>query len=188
MEVAHDLYNARRYPLPCLRAQNLTTNHRNGHRLAGCQVPRLVPTCWYQVGQKLAAGSTVNRGAIFDHHSKRFTILHSSSSFSTVFMYPLIQRKLQRNHTNERIKQRILNSNFGESRAVESIRANLLLSRFRYHRLLRVSPPRWLGRYLRYQRWYMYGLNRPRHAQSQGVSNSPLYAIQSEKKHAHGCA
>ena len=119
---------------------------------------------WYQVGQKLAAGSTVNRGAIFDHHSKRFTILHSSSSFSTVFMYPLIQRKLQRNHTNERIKQRILNSNFGESRAVESIRANLLLSRFRYHRLLRVSPPRWLGRYLRYQRWYMYGLNRPRRA------------------------
>ena len=143
---------------------------------------------WYQVGQKLAAGSTVNRGAIFDHHSKRLTILHSSSSFSTVFMYPLIQRKLQRNHTNERIKQRILNSNFGESRAVESIRANLLLSRFRYHRLLRVSPPRWLGRYLRYQRWYMYGLNRPRHAQSQGVSNSPLYATQSEKKHAHGCA
>ena len=100
MEVAHDLYNARRYHLPCLRAQNLTTNHRNGHRLAGCQVPRLVPTCWYQVGQKLAAGSTVNRGAIFDHHSKRLTILHSSSSFSTVFMYPLIQRKLQRNHAN----------------------------------------------------------------------------------------
>ena len=87
---------------------------------------------WYQVGQKLAAGSTVNRGAIFEHHSKRFTILHSSSSFSTVFMYPLIQRKIQRNHTNERIKQRILNSNFGESRAVESIRANLFLSRFRY--------------------------------------------------------
>ena len=84
-----------------------------------------------------------------------------------------------------RIKERILNSNFGESRAVESIRANLLLSRFRYHRLLRVRPPCWLGRY---QLWYMYGLNRPRHAQSQGVSNSPLYAIQSEKKHAHGCA
>ena len=75
MEVAHDLYNARRYHLPCLRAQNLTTNHRNGHRLAGCQVPRLVPTCWYQVGQKLAAGSTVNRGAIFDQ-STRLTILH----------------------------------------------------------------------------------------------------------------
>ena len=161
VEVAHDLYNARRYHLPCLRAQNLTTNHRNGHRLAGCQVPRLVPTCWYQVGQKLAAGSTVNRGAIFDHHSKRFTILHSSSSFSTVFMYPFIQRKIQRNHaSNGRIKQRILNSNFGDSRALEyysriNYRTNLGFDIIDFF----ASGSCWLGRY------YMYGLNRPRHAQ-----------------------
>ena len=159
MEVAHDLYNARRYHLPCLRAQNLTTNHRNGHRLAGCQVPRLVPS-WSEIG----CWEHRQPGRHLRPSFEALDNFASSSSFSTVFMYPLIQRKLQRNHTNERIKQRILNSNFGESRAVESIRANLLLSRFRYHRLLRVSPPRWLGRYLRYQRWYMYGLNRPRHA------------------------
>ena len=184
MEVAHDLYNARRYPLPCLRAQNLTTNHRNGHRLAGCQVPRLVPSwseigCWEhrQPGRHLRPSfEALDNFAFFFFIFNGFHVSVYSTETPTE---PCVQRTY---------KQRILNSNFGESRAVESIRANLLLSRFRYHRLLRVSPPRWLGRYLRYQRWYMYGLNRPRHAQSQGVSNSPLYATQSEKKHAHGCA
>ena len=154
VEVAHDLYNARRYPLPCLRAQNLTTNHRNGHRLAGCQVPRLVPSwseigCWEhrQPGRHLRPIDALDNFAL-------------STSFSTVFMYPFIQRKIQRNHaSNGRIKQRILNSNFGDSRALEyysriNYRTNLGFDIIDFF----ASGPCWLGR-------YMYGLNRPRHAQ-----------------------